>query len=62
MRAIYDLGDASQSRFMHSSGQSGLPWMRHYRSFAVPWARVEYLPLWPEKGLAAHSSILTLKP
>lgn len=46
LRAIYDLGDPSQSRVMHSTGQSGLPWLRHYRSFVGHWARVEYVPLW----------------
>lgn len=46
LRAIYDLGDRSQSRVMQSTGQSGLPWLRHYRSFVGPWARVEYVPLW----------------
>ena len=60
LRAIYDVGDASQSRFMHSSGQSGLPWSRHYRSFAGAWGRVEYVPLWP--GAAAPVQRLTLQP
>ena len=46
LRAIYDLGDLSRSRVMHSTGQSGLPWTRHYRSFLAPWARGEYVPLW----------------
>jgi penicillin G amidase len=48
LRAIYDLGDLSQSRVMLSTGQSGLPWMKHYRSFVGAWARVEYVPLWHE--------------
>jgi penicillin G amidase len=60
MRAIYDLGDPAQSRFMHSSGQSGLPWVRQYRDFARSWARVEYLPLWPAAG--AQSQRLELRP
>jgi penicillin G amidase len=55
LRAIYDLGDLSQSRVMHSSGQSGLPWVRHYRSFVGPWARVEYVRLWNERQAPAHS-------
>ncbi len=62
LRAIYDLGDLSQSRVMHSTGQSGLPWLRQYRSFVGPWARVEYLPLWGgAHGVAdarAHSLLL----
>jgi penicillin G amidase len=60
LRAIYDLGDLSQSRVMHSSGQSGLPWVRHYRSFSAPWSRVEYVPLWPWQ--TARSQSLSLQP
>jgi penicillin amidase len=58
MRAVYDLGDPAQSRFMHSSGQSGLPWARHYRSFVRPWGRGEYLSLWS----GAQAATLTLQP
>ena len=46
LRALYDLGDPSKSRFMHSSGQSGLMFSPLYRSFVDRWARVEYVPLW----------------
>ena len=61
LRAIYDLGDLSQSRVMHSSGQSGLPWVRHYRSFSGPWDRVEYVPLW-QSSQATRSHALVLQP
>ena len=60
LRAIYDLGDISQSRVMQSSGPSGLPWLRQYRSFAGPWARVEYVPLWARSDAPAHA--LRLQP
>jgi penicillin amidase len=46
LRALYDLGDPSQSRFMHSSGQSGIPFSLQYRSFVERWAKVEYVPMW----------------
>ena len=55
MRAIYDLGDLSQSRVMQSSGQSGLLWTRQYRSFVGPWTRVEYVPLWGSGQQTAHA-------
>jgi penicillin amidase len=58
LRAIYDLGDLSQSRVMQSTGQSGLPWLRHYRSFVGPWARVEYVSLWQSQ----QSKTLALSP
>jgi penicillin amidase len=56
LRALYDLGDPAQSRFMHSSGQSGLPWAAHYRDFVGPWSRVEYVPLW--QGEAVRTLVL----
>ncbi|WKB53520.1 penicillin acylase family protein [Eleftheria terrae] len=46
LRAIYDLGTPGQSRFMQSTGQSGLPFSRAYRSFLQPWAEGQYVPLW----------------
>ena len=50
LRGLYDLGDRSQSRVMHSTGQSGIPWSPHFRSFSAPWARVDSVPLWPAPG------------
>ncbi len=60
MRALYDLGDRSQSRFMHSSGQSGIVFSPLYRSFVERWARVEYVPLWA--GAADHTLVLAPAP
>jgi penicillin amidase len=59
LRALYDLGDPARSRIMISTGQSGLPWSRHYRDLLGPWQRVDYLPLWGE-GRAV--STLRLRP
>lgn len=58
LRALYDLGDPSKSRVMHSSGQSGILFSPLFRSFVEPWARVEYVPLWSDA--VQHS--LTLSP
>lgn len=49
LRALYDLGDRSKSRFMQSSGQSGLVFSTGYRSFLQPWVRGDYLPLWGDE-------------
>ncbi|TMH00714.1 MAG: penicillin acylase family protein [Betaproteobacteria bacterium] len=57
LRAIYDVGDLSRSRFMHSSGQSGIPWSPLYRSFVPRWAKVEYVPVWA--GAPEHTLTLT---
>jgi penicillin amidase len=56
LRALYDLGDLSQSRFMHSTGQSGIFFSPLYKSFVGRWANVEYVPLWG--GAAEHTLVL----
>ena len=42
-RAIYDLANPEASLFIQSAGQSGNPLSPHYRAFAEPWARGEYV-------------------
>jgi penicillin amidase len=59
LRALYDLADPSKSRFMHSSGQSGIVFSPLYRSFVSPWAKVEDVPVW---GAAAGEQVLVLSP
>jgi penicillin amidase len=44
-RAVYDLADPQKSLFIHSGGQSGNILSRHYRAFAEPWRRGEYVPM-----------------
>lgn len=60
LRALYDLGDRSRSRFMHSTGQSGLVFSKHYRDLLPRWARVEYLPLWGDGR--PPEAVLTVVP
>lgn len=62
LRAIYDLGDPRQSRFMHSSGQSGLVFSPHYRDFVERWAAGEYLPLWGDGSGSGPPDVLVLRP
>lgn len=62
LRALYDVGDRTNSRFMHSSGQSGLPWATAYRNFAQPWAEGRTVPLWPAAPAAAAGGVLVLQP
>ena len=59
LRALYDVGDLSQSRVMHSSGQSGIVFSKLYRNFVEPWRAVQYVPLWPQ---GAPAQVLTVKP
>jgi penicillin amidase len=49
LRQIVDLADAQASVFIHSGGQSGNPLSAHYRNFAAPWARGEYVPMVTER-------------
>jgi penicillin G amidase len=46
LRALYDVADPKKSRFIHSTGQSGLPWSKWYSTFVHDWAKVDYVPLW----------------
>jgi penicillin amidase len=50
LRAIYDLADVQASVFIHSAGQSGNPFSRHYRDFAGRWVRGEYLPMLTDRA------------
>ena len=59
LRALYDVADPSQSRVMHSTGQSGIVFSPHYRSFVEPWRAVQYVPLWPNSEPAA---VLLIQP
>ena len=59
LRAIYDLGNPAQSRFMHSTGQSGILFSPFFRSFVEPWAAVQYMPVWPQQ---APAQVLVVKP
>jgi len=56
-RGLYDLADPSQSRVMHSTGQSGIAFSPLYRRFVSPWAEVHDVPLWAS-GPPAHSMVL----
>ncbi len=44
-RQILDPADWDRSLVIHTTGQSGLPFHRHYRDYAGRWARGEYVPL-----------------
>ncbi|HJV51182.1 MAG TPA: penicillin acylase family protein [Noviherbaspirillum sp.] len=45
LRALYDLSNLENSRFMHSTGQSGNVLSPLYRNFTRRWAAVEYVPM-----------------
>lgn len=59
LRALYDLGDPSKSRFMHSTGQSGIVFSPLYRHFVDTWREVRDVPVWGEGGA---QRVLVLRP
>ena len=58
LRGRYDLGDASRSRVIHSSGQSGIPWSPLFRSFNQRWLQSEGVPLWPAAGASVQTLVI----
>jgi len=63
-RQLIDTKDWSSGRAIHGSGQSGLPFHRHYRDLVTMWAKVEYHPMLYERNaiLAAQEGTLRLTP
>ena len=63
-RQILDVGDWDQSMAIHTTGQSGLPFHRHYRDFVEPWATGQYhpVPFTSLKVLEIIEHSLTLTP
>jgi penicillin amidase len=64
LRAIYDLSNLENSRFMHSTGQSGNVLSPLYRNYAQRWAEVASLPMKTERAEAEKNGlgVLTLAP
>lgn len=60
LRAIYDLADPENSRFIYQTGQSGNVLSSRYRDMADEWVAVQYRPL--QLAPRAWTSSLTLKP
>ena len=58
MRAIYDLADPEQSKFIYQAGQSGLVYSPRYRDMRTPWAEVRYRPLRLQPDGWAHQARL----
>ena len=63
-RQIVDLGDFTRSVSMHTTGQSGHPYHRHYGDMIDPWRNIEYHPmLFDKEGIAADKEgLLVLTP
>ena len=60
LRAVYDLADLEQSRFIYQTGQSGLVFSPRYRDMSTTWAQTGYRALQRQPARWAHT--LTLAP
>jgi penicillin amidase len=50
LRGLYDLADRRNSRVVHSTGQSGIPWSPRFADLAPLWRQVQAVPLFPPEG------------
>lgn len=64
LRQIIDLGDLNASRFIHTTGESGVPTHPHYDDFIDKWRNIQFVPMWwTEADVKAHAEgTLTLTP
>lgn len=64
LRALYDLSDLENSRFIQSTGQSGNVLSPLYRNYAQRWADVEYVPMKTVRAEVEKNKLgtLTLAP
>ncbi len=60
LRAIYDLANLDNSRFIYQTGQSGNVFSRRYRDMSEPWVGVQYRAL--TMNPAEWTSTLEFKP
>ncbi len=62
LRGRYDLGDPMQSRIIHSTGQSGVPWSPLFRNFSARWVAVDGVPLWPPANAPVKTLLVQPAP
>jgi len=64
LRALYDLSNLENSRFIHSTGESGNVLSPLYGNFAQRWAEVAYLPMKTRRDDVEKNrlGVLTLMP
>ena len=63
-KAVYDLAEPERSVFVQTTGQSGNPFSRHYRSLATTWADGGYIPMVtnPARYRADATGVWRLRP
>lgn len=58
LRAVYDLADLEQSRFIYQTGQSGLVFSPRYRDMSTTWADTGYRALQRQPARWVHTLML----
>jgi penicillin amidase len=61
LRALYDLSDLENSRFIQSTGQSGNLLSPLYRNFTQRWVEVKYLPMKTARQAVEQGGLGTLR-
>jgi penicillin amidase len=64
LRAVYDLSDLDNSRFMIATGQSGIPLSPHYRDFLETWRDGGFIHIAGQRSELEETAIgvLSLRP
>jgi penicillin amidase len=64
LRQIIDLSNLNASRFIHTTGESGLPTNPHYDDMIDRWRNIQYAPMWwDQQDIKTHAEgMLTLTP
>ena len=64
LRQIVDMSNLNTSRYIHTTGQSGLPTDPHYDDMIDPWRNIQYVPMWWDiQDIKANAEgTLTLTP
>ncbi len=50
LRQIVDMSNLNASLFIHTTGQSGLPYHPHYDDLIDLWRNIQYVPMWWDRG------------
>jgi penicillin amidase len=60
MRMLVDVGAWENSRTIHTTGQSGHPFSRHYDDMIAPWVNIEYHPMRYDRADVEAAAVETL--
>ena len=61
MRMIVDLSDFNRSVTIHTTGQSGHPFHKHYIDMAKPWSNLQYQPMLWDRAVVEANAASNLK-